>query len=86
MDEVVNDTDVETFTTKVGITSSSQHFKDIVTMERKKTLKIPPLRSQTIVCDSPPFLLKPYAMAVVVGWLIIQRTWRLAIVPASLVT
>ena len=53
---------------------------------RIETSKVPPPRSKMrTLCSEPTFLSRPYAMAAAVGSLMMRRTLRPEIVPASLV-
>mmetsp|Transcript_4680 Transcript_4680/g.6924 ORF Transcript_4680/g.6924 Transcript_4680/m.6924 type:complete len:223 (+) Transcript_4680:1006-1674(+) len=54
-------------------------------MVRSDTSKVPPPRSKIRTFFSSPFLSRPYAMAAAVGSLMMRRTLRPAIEPASLV-
>src|SRR6266481_6290110 len=54
-------------------------------MDRRDTSNVPPPRSYTMIWLSPPLLSRPYAIAMAVGSLMMQRTCRPAMMPASLV-
>src|SRR6266481_5412424 len=54
-------------------------------MDRRDTSNVPPPRSYTMIWLSLPFLSRPYAIAAVVGSLMMQRTCRPTMMPASLV-
>ena len=54
-------------------------------MIRRETSRVPPPKSKITILLSSPFLSRPYAIAAAVGSLMIRRTLRASMRPASFV-
>ena len=85
--EVVDEAVVKIFSTKMGNTSASLDFDNIVFNDKDSEGDIvPPPRSKMRTLRSPiPLLSRPYAIAVAVGSLMIRRALIPEIVAVSFV-